>query len=64
MEKPLFKVVSKCCKSVTNKKNGSVTLNFFGLYLARPRRVELLTSRSVVWRKIPCRNKTEELQEI
>jgi len=32
--------------------------------LARPRRVELLTSRSVVWRKILGRNKTEELQKI
>jgi len=32
--------------------------------MARPRRVELLTSRSVVWQKIFWRNKTEKLQEI
>jgi len=32
--------------------------------MARPRRVELLTSRSVEQRKILWRNKIEELQEI
>ena len=36
MEKSLFKVVSKCCGSVTNDKNGSVTLNFFLAILGAP----------------------------